>query len=67
MTFWTKLPRATEQEYNAMTDNEKRVYLLQVKQEACAEWQAAHSAIVVVSCAISAAIGILYLFVQVVL
>lgn len=66
MTFMTKLPKATEEQYNAMTDKEKREYLLQIKQATCAEWQAVHSGIVVVSCALAAGIGLLVLFVNIV-
>lgn len=33
------LPRVTEEEFNQMTDEQKRIYLLQIKQEETMEWQ----------------------------
>ena len=33
------LPKVSQEEYFKMTDNEKRVYLLQVKQESTMKWQ----------------------------
>ena len=33
------LPRATQSEYDNMTDAEKRQYLLQIKQEDTMKWQ----------------------------
>lgn len=59
-----KLPLATSEEYDNMTDEQKRTYLLQLKQEDTMEWQKQASQIYVYCFWISIiAVGI-YLFLK---
>jgi uncharacterized membrane protein YkgB len=57
-----KLPLITSEEYDNMTDEQKRTYLLQLKQEDTMEWQKLASQIYVYSFCIGIISVGIYLF-----
>ena len=57
-----KLPLITSEEYDNMTDEQKRTYLLQLKQEDTMEWQKLTSQIYVYSFCIGIISVGIYLF-----
>jgi hypothetical protein len=59
-----KLPLVTSEEYNNMTDEQKRTYLLQLKQEDTMEWQKTQAQIYMYCFWISVVIVLGYLFLK---